>query len=84
MQGCIATLFLSSFRQKAHCVLLEAQALCNLLTFYTYISVSVWLDYLHGSYLKQMEEGELWNPTSRLFWGSYICVSFHKGERCYL
>lgn len=39
----------------------EAQVLCNLLTFYMYISVL--LDCLHGSCSSQMGERKLWNPN---------------------
>lgn len=58
---------LCSFRlvlDKGSLCYAKAQVLCNLLTFYMYISVL--LDCLHGSYLSQMGERKLWNPTSGL------------------
>lgn len=63
---------LCSFRlvlDKGSLCYVKAQVLCNLLTFYMYISVL--LDCLHGSYLSQMGERKLWNPTSGLCGSSF-------------
>lgn len=64
-----------SFRlvlDKGSLCFVKAQVLCNLLTFYMYISVL--LDCLHGSCLSQMGERKLWNPTSDSFRNT-LCLS---------
>lgn len=71
---------LCSFRlvlDKGSLCSVKAQVLCNLLTFYMYISVL--LDCLHGSCSSQMGERKLWKPTSTclgaLFVSLSLCVS---------
>lgn len=69
---------LCSFRlvlDKGSLCYVKAQVLCNLLTFYMYISVL--LDCLHGSYLSQMGERKLWNPTSGLCRSSLSLLRTH-------
>lgn len=66
---------LCSFRlvlDKGSLCYMKAQVLCNLLTFYMYVSAL--LDCLHSSCLSQTGEGKLWNPTSDLF-RSALCLS---------
>lgn len=49
------------FQTKGSLCYMKSQGLCNLLTFYMYISVL--REHFSGSYLSQMEEKRLWSPT---------------------
>lgn len=67
---------LCSFRlvlDKGSLCYVKAQVLCNLLTFYMYISVL--LDCLHGSCSSQMGERKLWNPTSTCLGALFVSLS---------